>query len=332
MGRLKKNDAWVPEEFVLGVRKLDVDNPLGYPMPLGDGKDNARKKSVLKWAKKAKNVTAKNQHEYISTFKNVPRDGFEIIGTSRRWSSRTNNVVFKTKDPVGYVFELQAENLYEIIEESDIINGKIQGEYVLIRDGTNTSLCQVGSKKYSDAMVATEAKIGDLSMSDIELGYKVAFQREIVGTYLGRWNTVNVRNRRSLKGGSWRKPTYQRTYKRWTDINVKSSRKHAILLEDGSMMIHSSLKPGIILDDSETWDYQKCADKIFEFEKKINPKAYNSAHRGFKDGTGSTYNSIFSLTRDKDSVRVENRTLIVEDGYGNRRTKDVPNYDGILKA
>ncbi len=131
--------AYIPKKLYVGFRAVNDDTLTCFMTPLSD--DAAfvkRKKTIDDWSSKEMQAVE---------ITNEPRSGFRLVDTSRRWNS--NNVVFRVIHPeVGAEFEISAENLSNIMSNTDIIKGEIQDKLLIIREGSKNILVIEGSDEH----------------------------------------------------------------------------------------------------------------------------------------------------------------------------------------
>jgi len=111
--------------------------PMGFATPFGtDAAFHKRKETVDGWARGGK----------ISIIDNVPMSGFSIEASVSRYS--TSNKLFRVADPRGFELEISAENLTNILSETVVDHGVIQGEAVWGRLGPNNVLTSATHPDY----------------------------------------------------------------------------------------------------------------------------------------------------------------------------------------
>lgn len=159
--------SFIPEEFYVGFTARGSDELLGFFTPNGtDASATKRKATVDNWAsKKIKSAV----------FKNEPMSGFRIVDTARR-GGRSNNVLFRVIHPaVGAEFEITAENLNTLHQQSIIEYGEIKTELLLARNGNNNVLIVKDSDEHKATLKAMEkdkakqAAIASISKKDIKV-------------------------------------------------------------------------------------------------------------------------------------------------------------------
>lgn len=162
----------IPPKMFLGLsntsQELDPSNPcLGFVAPEGtDSGAKKRKETIENWVigVMSRNLnqskSSYNAEEYRSTrsqaqaiykpivFDNVPTSGFQIEKVVSRY--RTDNKVFRMIDPRGFVFDIAASNLAELIEICDISKGAIQTPCVYGRVQGINWLTAITHPQYTD--------------------------------------------------------------------------------------------------------------------------------------------------------------------------------------
>lgn len=115
------------EQLYVGIK----DNGLGFATPEGsDAAAKKRKSTVDHWLRGygGRNADASN----TKTIDNVPMTGFSLGDAQSRWS--TDNKWFRLYDPRGFMLEISAYNLADLIAECTIVKGKFEDELVWMRD------------------------------------------------------------------------------------------------------------------------------------------------------------------------------------------------------
>ena len=170
--------AYIPNKLYVGFRADGEDTLTCFMTPLA--KDSAftkRKKTIDDWASKEMNSTE---------ITNEPRDGFRLVDTSRRWNS--NNVVFRVIHPeVGAEFEISAENLSNIMSNTDIMKGEIQDKLLLVREGSKNILVIEGSPEHlGSSNVDENGKELFLSKDEYSIGDRISVKGWGECVYFGK--------------------------------------------------------------------------------------------------------------------------------------------------
>lgn len=149
------------EKMYVGIqsrgKSSTVDFPLGFAVPYSTKSDfKKRKETVDNWCgqrfhysydpvthKQIVNDRGIYEGEY---FPNEPRDGWRFEKSVSRWS--TSNKLFRVADPLGFTVEISAENLADVILNTTIINGEIQGKMVLTRENSTNYLTRMDHPEY----------------------------------------------------------------------------------------------------------------------------------------------------------------------------------------
>ena len=174
--------AYIPNKLYVGFRADGEDTLTCFMTPLA--KDSAfakRKKTIDDWASKEMDSTE---------ITNDARTGFRLVDTSRRWNS--NNVVFRVIHPeVGAEFEISAENLSNIMSNTDIIKGEIQDKLLLIREGSKNILVIEGSPEHmGSSQVDENGKELFLKKDEYAIGDRISVKGWGECIYFGK-NTLH---------------------------------------------------------------------------------------------------------------------------------------------
>lgn len=175
--------AYIPNKLYVGFRADGEDTLTCFMTPLA--KDSAftkRKKTIDDWSSKEMDSTE---------ITNDPRTGFRLVDTSRRWNS--NNVVFRVIHPeVGAEFEISAENLSNIMSNTDIIKGEIQDKLLLIREGSKNILVIEGSPEHmGSSQVDENGKELFLKKDEYAIGDRISVKGYGECVYFGK-STVHT--------------------------------------------------------------------------------------------------------------------------------------------
>lgn len=126
-----------PDEIYVAFQGRDKAKfPAAYAVPNENtAASKKQKENADNWATFAifdKQTQSNKWYKGISEiFKNEPIEGFEIASFTSRYS--TDNKVFRVRDPRGFTLEIYADNLVDLIKNSTIINGVIQGKKLWAR-------------------------------------------------------------------------------------------------------------------------------------------------------------------------------------------------------
>ena len=127
---------------------------LGFATPFEDNKAFEKRKSTAdSWANERQwdPITRKQIAQNYSPIRidNTPELNFKINNIIRR-SYRTNNVLWRVKDPRGFELEITSENLCMIIQEVGINkDGIIPARCVWLRIGPQNHLIPEGCKTWN---------------------------------------------------------------------------------------------------------------------------------------------------------------------------------------
>jgi len=137
---------------------------------------------------------------------NAPRSGFEITESVRRYGWNGGNVVWRVQDPRGFCLEIPSENLAMILDVTDILKGKIQGEMCWVRKGNQNILvptCIPELDEIRSRLPAGVAKPKNRSeaLKDMRVGDKVVVDNQQMApssaehplTYIGRFRHYKLK-------------------------------------------------------------------------------------------------------------------------------------------
>ena len=132
-----------PEKIIVGVRGgvfCEETRPLGFMKQL-KGQPAADKKAEV-----VIDCWTRTPHSAI-TFDNDPTSGFKVKGFASRYS--TSNKLLEVSDPRGFTVQLPISSAVEMIQDTTIINGDIQGECVWYFSGAEKYLVSTSSEMYT---------------------------------------------------------------------------------------------------------------------------------------------------------------------------------------
>ena len=181
----------IPEEYFVAVR--EGSEQLGFAAPeTNNAASEKRKVTIRNWA-------GKEAREF--TFKNELIGGFEISEHVRRsssWNSK-GNVVWRITDPRGFDLEISSSNFAKIVEETDIMRGRIEQRCVWGRDsyGSNVLIVE-DSTPHTVALNATKLRNAkSVSATSIPVGAVVTMRtgedQVYLGSYFGLINDVKLK-------------------------------------------------------------------------------------------------------------------------------------------
>ena len=115
-----------PKEIYVGISGLKwEDNPLAYVTYKKSNGKIAKEVSFNNWC---------SEKSERKTFENTPQKGFKVLftvgGCKSGWNVR--QTYFRVVDPRGFEFEIVADNFVNILQNSVINKGVIDGDIVLI--------------------------------------------------------------------------------------------------------------------------------------------------------------------------------------------------------
>lgn len=96
---------------------------------------------------------------------NEPLSGFTFEKSVSRWT--TSNKWFTINDPRGFQLQIAADNLGDILLNSGVINGELQGRYVWAKNKNNIFLCRESHSAYKqdlERITRTELELGDICL------------------------------------------------------------------------------------------------------------------------------------------------------------------------
>lgn len=140
----------VPDQILIGLGReahaFDPENPpLAMMTQVSDDAAFAkRKETMFSWMRVG--YGKEPDPERLKTFDNVPLTGFRFDHSVSRWT--TSNKWFTISDPRGFQLQIAADNLGDIILNTEIKNGELLGEYVWAKNGANVFLCRTSHPSY----------------------------------------------------------------------------------------------------------------------------------------------------------------------------------------
>lgn len=114
-----------------------------------------RKETMVRWG--GKNFT---EH----TYKNEFIKGFRFEKYVSRYT--TSNKWFRIIDPRGFVLEISADNISDIISNTTIVKGELMDEFIWTRVDSTNYLTRKDHPDYKNSLVSTESLIGKLQIGD----------------------------------------------------------------------------------------------------------------------------------------------------------------------
>lgn len=164
----------ITPEIYIGVRGGGDPDPtspiISYMNPVRTA-NSANKKSlqsIRNWIKGYRRVsTASDEDIKVHTIPNTFISGFKIVSSVSRYS--TDNKVFEIEDPRGFILQIYADNLMEILSHSTVNKGVISGEGAWTKVRGNTYLVLMGSPthdEYLKRMSSPKKRIPRLSSLD----------------------------------------------------------------------------------------------------------------------------------------------------------------------
>jgi hypothetical protein len=267
------------EKFYCGCKEQGKDQlPLGFATPY---EENAafkkRKKTVDDWAGQRGSKIAREP----SFFDNVPASGFELSKVVSRY--RTSNKLFRINDPRGFQLEISAENLFELIDISTVMNGVFQNKLVWGRMGANNWLWPANSEEYQKYLKGPSTYVhapGDVINihSGNDTGHHV---------YLGRFYchilSKTYKDNPNFRGYHYsRYDKEPRTFECWEDLGLDTKPFHVYRRFDPNRP--GSYKDGALIFKrtavkKDTYEKSDVTPPVFD-EKEWN-KFYSATSHGW---------------------------------------------------
>lgn len=184
------------EKFYYGtIQDRKGGLPLGFATPYENNSAfQKRKKTVDTWVRQGKGDTAKY-------FDNIPTSGFSIAGVVSRY--RTSNKLYRIDDPRGFQLEITAENLFELIDNTNISKGVFTDNLIWGRKGSINWLWPADSDEYRKYLAGPSSYVhqpGDViySHTRYQRGHHVYLGRRYV--HIVCYNTHYDRTQPPLRG------------------------------------------------------------------------------------------------------------------------------------
>lgn len=189
---MNTNMKFPDQHFVTFNSRGGDATKLGFLVP--DGTDAAarkRKQTAINWG--SKDIP-------YQTLKNVPQEGFKLMTKVSRggsWNGQQDK--WRVMDPRGFILEIPAGNLEQILALTTIIEGVIQGKCLWGREGAINMLVPVNSELYTQGVANTNAvKAPTIGIKNANIGDTVTFQDGIKRVYMGLLYLIHDR------GGEWK--------------------------------------------------------------------------------------------------------------------------------
>lgn len=109
----------------------------------------------------------------LGTFENKPMNGFVIDGCTQRSSDwfGSGRSMFYIVHPLGFKFEITADNLLSLLSYHDVVKGRINGELILVWDSRKMSLIPSESPIFAKYSKQTNiVNKGEVSFRDLKIG------------------------------------------------------------------------------------------------------------------------------------------------------------------
>ncbi|MBR1454960.1 MAG: hypothetical protein IJ593_10030 [Lachnospiraceae bacterium] len=180
------NLMFIPKELVIGFKeKSNTDTgKLAYIVYKNEKNKVMKEASFESW--RDKNIDVVN-------IENKPVSGFVIehkVGENRySWNPR--KAYARIKDPRGYEFEIDIDNLLYILANTTCVNSVIKDKLLYSWNGSNLFLLPVNSEIYNKSIKHTNTRFKpeSIAKNTLKIGatYKHKNGTELV--YLGKFNT-----------------------------------------------------------------------------------------------------------------------------------------------
>lgn len=179
-----------PKEIFVGISSLKwEDNPLAYVTYKTKTGKISKEVSFNKWC---------GEKSPRKTFENTPQEGFKVLfnvgGCKSGWNVR--QTYFRVVDPRGFEFEIVADNFVEILQNSIINKGVIDGKYAYGWYGQNLLLVRGDDPRYLEGVKSkdTELSAEKVTKENIKIGQAYRLRDHKLGYYIGRFNWHGYNN------------------------------------------------------------------------------------------------------------------------------------------
>lgn len=179
----------VPKEFYVGLQQRN-DLTLAFLTPNGTDKAALKRiDTVNTWAKRCYSGAVELPSKVVT---NELLSGYSIEKCVYRTYWGGGNVVWTIQDPRGFAFEISSSNMAKLLECVTIINGTIQGECIIGRNGQQNVLLPKDSQPYKDAVAFTimNSTVPTINIKDVLPGSRIDHKAGYSNTYLGNYFTI----------------------------------------------------------------------------------------------------------------------------------------------
>lgn len=183
----------IPKEFYVGLQQRG-DLTLAFLTPNGTDKAALKRiDTVNTWAGRCYSGAVELASKVVT---NELLSGYSIEKCVYRTYWGGGNVVWTIQDPRGFAFEISSSNMAKLLECVTIINGVIQGECIIGRNGQQNVLLPKDSQPYKDAVAFTimNSTAPTISVKDVLPGSRIEHKAGYTNTYLGKYFTITNSN------------------------------------------------------------------------------------------------------------------------------------------
>lgn len=180
----------IPNTIKVRIREeRGSDVPLGFATFYDMSTKKLRKdKSWNSWGDKE-----------LGEFSNTPKAGFSVVDhESRNSGYNSSRTLFRIKHPDGFLFEIELENFFTLLNSHTIENGRFQGNFVLGWEGNTLILISNESELYH-SNIELKHQVDKGFVRDFEIGkaYK-SKDGNFVGYYAGQRTVAAIKQEKSI--------------------------------------------------------------------------------------------------------------------------------------
>lgn len=200
-----------PDEFYVGFKKPETGTtvPLAFLTPFDNtAAFQKRKETVDNWAQGygrwVNGQYVHDPHPEAKVIPNEPIAGFTIAKSVKRNGWNAGNVVWRIEDPRGFEWEIPSANMAQILIQSGVNAGVINGKCVIGRLGSNNILIPEGTDLWDQMekdMDKRKAKASAKVIKDFNRGQWVTLKNGEEGWYLGQEHVMVQKNYKDRPGG-----------------------------------------------------------------------------------------------------------------------------------
>ncbi len=176
-----------PDKYTVGFQQRNHDDKTlekGGNYPLGFFTLDTTLRSWVNW---------KDPKIQPMEIMNTPRNEFRVYGQTKRdggWNGSGRSMVY-VQHADAFIWEITVENLINILDTCDIVDGEFTDEMVIGKEGKNYVLVPVKSQVYQDHIARLgqpkqKKKATDLVSGDVVLIGKSQW------TFIGEFDCVNI--------------------------------------------------------------------------------------------------------------------------------------------